>query len=466
MKLRRLRALCALLALLLALGALASCMGIPPTNPSTNPSTDPPTAEELLSRVEASRGVETGCETVNEWLLYWEFPAYDTATLSWMEKYYRTYYIEKDEMDAPDAVAVRVAEFFCENMDLIDPSDKGRVTDLIAECYLAAVGDRYANYMNAADFEEYLSDQGGSFVGIGVRMVYDNETKKHEIVSVMRDTPAMEAGLLAGDIMVAVNGIELDTLSYYESTKLFRGAEGSEITVTVLRDGERLDFTMRRRALEQVTVESRMLDGNIGYIRIEEFDETTFEQFTQELEKVLSLGAKGLVFDVRSNPGGTLTAILAVLDYLVKDGVPIASYAYYDGSKDISTASDGHRLADGIPIAVLANQYTASAGELFTAALKDYDEKGYLDVTVIGVTTYGKGTMQGLFRLPDGRATTVSIAYYNPPYSENYEGVGVIPHILSELSAEAEKKSLYQLTPEEDTQLADALASLAARLDG
>ncbi len=422
------------------------------------------TAEELLAILESSEA--KAFSRVSEWLSYWGFPAYSTATLDRMELYYRNFYV--GELPDTETAARRLAEYFAEYMELIELSDTEAVTDLVMECYLAAAEDKYAYYMNAETFADYSSDMSGDFVGIGVQVVYSSLQRTMEIVSVMKDTPAMQAGLAPGDFIRAVDGVSVDELSYYEILDRIKGEPGSEVTVTVLRGDGLLSFTMQRKKLIQTTAEGKMLGGGVGYLRITEFDGTTFSQFRTAFEELRLAGAEALVFDVRDNPGGALDAILAILDYMVPDKdasgarVPLASYAYYDGRSETDYAGDGLSRALGLPIAVLANEYTASAGELFTSALADYAEKDLLSVTVVGKTTYGKGTMQSLIELPGGRATTISIAYYNPPYSGNYEGVGVEPDIYSELSPEAAMKSLYQLTPEEDTQLADALAALGA----
>lgn len=460
------RALAALTALVLAF-ALSGCG---PMSWTTAPATTAPstaafdTAQELLAIIGASE--EKEFSRVSDWLGYWGFPAYSASALNLMELYYRNYYV--GELPSTAEVARRLGETFAAYMELIALSDSEAVTDLVMECYLAAVEDKYAYYMNTETYADYLSDMQGDFVGIGVQVVYNSIDKTMEIVSVMKDTPAMRAGLAPGDFIRAVDGTSVDTLSYYQILDRIKGEAGTEVTVTVERNGASLSFTMARQRLIQTTAEGKMLDGSIGYIRITEFDGTTAAQFKAAYTELRGAGARAFVFDVRDNPGGALTAILEVLDYMVADTdragerVRLASYLYYDGRLEVDYASDGLSVPSDMPIAVLTSEHTASAGELFASALKDYARKGLLDVTLVGTVTYGKGTMQSLLELPEGRATTISIAYYNPPYSDNYEGDGVTPDILSVLSDEAALKSLYQLTLEEDTQLTDAIAVLRA----
>lgn len=450
-----------LFALLLLLALCACALPFPrETEPAPPAAFD--TAEELLAILEASE--DRSFSRVSGWLSYWGFPAYARGTLDQAEDAYRSYYV--GELPDTETAARRLAGYFAEYMEAVDLTDRGAVTDLVMDCYLAAVGDKYAYYMNAETYADYTSDMTGDFVGIGVRVVYSALDRTMEIVSVMRDTPAMAAGLASGDIIRAVDGVSVDELSYYEILDRIKGAVGSSVTVTVLRGDALLSFTMHRERLVQTTVEGKMLGDGIGYLRITEFDGTTFSQFQDTLSELKSEGADAIVFDVRDNPGGALDAILSVLDYMVPDRdasgkrVPLASYGYYDGYRETDYARDGLAEALGLSIAVLANEYTASAGELFTSALSDYAERGLLDATVVGKKTYGKGTMQSVLELSGGGAMAISIAYYDPPYSGNYEGKGVEPDIPSELSPEAAQKSVYQLTPDEDTQLADALTAL------
>jgi carboxyl-terminal processing protease len=223
-----------------------------------------------------------------------------------------------------------------------------------------------------------------------------------------------------------------------------------------------LDLTLRK--IESYSVSWRMLseDESIGYIKIEEFNAKTAAQFKHAYDSALAAGAEKLIFDLRDNPGGEINSIADVLDYLLADGGPIAHCRYRENSPLASEsesfyADDGH--AADLPMAVLCNKNTASAGELFTAALRDYNV-----ATIVGEVTYGKGTMQNIFALPDGTAFTVSVARYDPPYGENYEGVGVIPHISVSLPEDAIKTGSFLLNEAEDTQLQAAIGALNAPL--
>ena len=394
-----------------------------------------------------------------------EIPAFNETVLQRMHLFYSLYYV--GELGTDEEMAESIVGVYTEYRHLIDETDPDQVTDLLCECYLVAAGDTYAYYMNPEALAEYNSDMTGNYVGIGVQVTNDSVARTITVTAVFPDTPAYEAGLLAGDTIEKVGDVPITELSFAEVVNRIRGEEGTEVTVTFGRNGELFTRTMTRRKVTQVTSSATVRPGSpkIGVLRITEFDNTTETQFKTALDGLLAEGVEGLVFDLRNNPGGLLSSILAILDYLVPDGTPLASYRYYDGYVETDYAKDGHQIPATIPIAVLCNEYTASAGELFTCALQDYGKQGLLNVTVVGTVTYGKGTMQTLVSLGSGCATTISYALYNPPYSGNYEGIGVIPDLSVELSAEAKAKSIYVLTEEEDAQMQAAVASVVGRIE-
>ena len=269
-------------------------------------------------------------------------------------------------------------------------------------------------------------------------------------------------------------------IGYQNAIDLIRGLEGTTVTVTLERDGVRFDATMPRRRVTEQTVDYKMLAGNVGFIRISSFDDTTYTQFVEAHRALDAEGAESYVFDVRNNPGGTLTAVVAVLEYILPDAytlpsghtvnhivtlnykvdmydATIASIYDFDPSfMDTRTYYEGHAITE--PMVVLANGNTASAGELFTSSLKDYDV-----AQVIGEQTFGKGIGQSSFSIGrDGSALVMTVFSYDPPVQPNYQDVGILPDVAVSLSEEAASKNIYKLTLDEDAQLKAALASLGA----
>ena len=369
-------------------------------------------------------------------------------------------------------IGTEVIKSIAETIDLEKITTVDEATTAFIDAYLHAMGDKYAYYYDAKAYEEYRDDVSGEYAGIGVSVTM-TESRYIEVLNVFSESPADKVGILPGDILIEVNGEDIVELGYYKAIDMVRGEIGTSVNLTVERDGERLSFDVIRDKVTEITVEYEMKENDIGYIRITSFDAKTYPQFVEAYTALEKQGAKGLIFDVRNNPGGTLDSVVAILEYILPDG-PIVHMEYKNSANNYTISSvddcnpffrflnqyyENHEIK--LPMAVLANQNTASAGELFTSSLNDYDA-----ATVIGVKTYGKGVGQRGVSLvgeddkPDGSVVTITYFYYAPPYSENYDGIGIEPDIPSELPEEAQNKNLYKLTDEEDTQLKDGIEEI------
>lgn len=328
--------------------------------------------------------------------------------------------------------------------------DMSAAEDDAIAALLEALGDPYTFYMTADEMSDYLYDTGGTLVGIGVHVVADSETGGIYLTRIMPSSPAGEAGLKAGDIIVAVEGTRITKENYSECVDMIRGEEGTMVGLTVLRGKNEFDITVKRAKVENETVYLTVRNGNIAHITITEFIGGTSKQFISCMDKAKEQGCTSYIFDVRNNPGGNLNEILEVLDYLLPEG-DLINIVYADGTTTTYTSKPSCVEADMV---VLCNGNTASAGELFTAALRDY---GVADI--VGETTYGKGTMQTVIKLGDGSGVRISVAYYNPPCNISYDGKGIEPDVRVSLPEEA-YKHFYQMTYEEDTQLQKAVEIL------
>ena len=352
-------------------------------------------------------------------------------------------------------IAYGVRDFMNDYFADVDKTDREAMTTAVIVSYQQAVGDRYATYFDEESYREQQTDQNAEFVGIGVYVSYNLQENSVQVLAVYEGTPAANAGIMPGDFIVSVDGVGLGEIGYYELVNRIRGEADTWVEVGVMRGEEELTFTMQRKLVEGISVTYRQLDQDqtIGYVKIEQFDSKTAEQFKTAIDTLIEKGVEGFIFDVRGNPGGEVTSIVNVLDYLLPDGNPIAFFRYDQnlGMKDaVYNADDGHEVT--LPMTVLCDEYTASAGELFTAALRDYEA-----ATVIGVRTYGKGTAQNLIELRDGTAFTISIARYDPPSGENYEGVGIAPHIEVTLDEEAASVNAFLRDDAIDNQLQTAV---------
>lgn len=357
------------------------------------------------------------------------------------------------ENNAYDKLAAVDAAFRSLYIGEIDDTE---LTDSIIAGYIAGTGDKYASYMNTEAYEEFMASQRGEGQGIGVLVIQNDTYNVMEVISVMPDSGALEAGIEPGDLIIGIDGEDATQMGYYNAIAAIKGENDTTVKLTVLRDEQTLKFEVLRGDVETITVMSHMVDGtdHVGYVKILQFTSVTPNQFKEAIAQLQDMGATKFIFDVRYNPGGELNSIISILDYLLPEG-PIIRIVDGEGNEEIEY-SDADCL--DAPIAVLVNGNTASAAELFSCALKDYNK-----ATLVGTTTYGKGTMQTVVPLADNSAFSVSYRMYNPPYSDNYEGIGITPDIEVELDEALANKNIYKITDAEDNQLQAALSALASK---
>ena len=332
----------------------------------------------------------------------------------------------------------------------IGEMDEELISQALAAALLYASGDAYAYYFTPEEYADESMSYQGNAVGIGILVSYRDDGYI-EILRVFEGAPAEAAGFKSGDIIMTVAGKDVAELGYDEATAAIQGEPGTTVTVTVKRGDESMELTATRQNYVQQTVDGHMYkDGatskKVGVVQIYSFNNSTTEQFINEVNALIAQGAEGLVFDVRDNPGGTLDSVVAMLDFLLPEG-KIVRITDKNG-KEVQSYSSDKECVD-LPMAVLTNGNSASAAELFTSALKDYEK-----AVSVGTKSYGKGTMQIMIPLPDGGAFKFSYRYYSPPFSENYHGVGISPEI--EVTIPEGTKIPY-LTDETDTQLAAAV---------
>ncbi|MBE6693038.1 MAG: S41 family peptidase [Ruminococcaceae bacterium] len=327
--------------------------------------------------------------------------------------------------------------------------DESNLWDNIYKTLVMSIGDDYSRYFTAEEYNAMKSEDSGSFVGIGVHATFDVDAKGIYIFGVMPNSPAEKGGLLKGDIIVSADGVDATESNYYTMLDLIGGEAGTEVSLTVLRGEEKIDFTLIRSNIASENVIYEKLDDNVAYIRILSFsDETLTAQFTTAISKAQNDGCSRFIFDLRNNAGGFLEEICKTLDILLPEG-PIINIV--DKAGNITTRDSDANCIKAEKMVVLCNQSTASAAELFTAALRDYDL-----AEIVGVKTFGKGTMQTTYTLEDGSAIKMSTAFYNPPSNESYDGVGIIPDYEVKLDEKWESR-FYKMPKEEDAQLQKAI---------
>lgn len=300
-----------------------------------------------------------------------------------------------------------------------DSSDKEKLVDSAVGGFISGLEDRYSRYQSIEQTEERKDSQAGLKIGIGVTVSLD-EDGYISVIEVGNDSPAGKAGVKAGDKIKALDSQDAKELGFNESVEYIKkGEENSIIVLTVEREGNTIDISVKREKIEVITASGEMLDDNIGYISIIQFNDKTPEQMKKSFDELVSQGASGIIFDLRDNGGGLVTSVEACLDPLLPEG-DIAVAVYKNGKEQVIVKSDAEET--DIPMVVLINEKSASGAELFSASLRDFR-----DTELVGVTSYGKGIMQDTFGLSNGSTIVLTVAEYKTTRSDCYHGVGLVP---------------------------------------
>lgn len=302
----------------------------------------------------------------------------------------------------------------------VEPVDSWVLSASSIEEMLKRLEDPHTVYFTQEEYQEFLNSMDMSFSGIGVYI--ELVPRGLEIVSVIEGSPAEDVKLLAGDIIIQAAGQSLAGLSQEAATSLLRGPEGSSVDIVVLRGEERLNLKVQRRAIEVPTVTGEMIKGDIGYVAIESFGETTEERFKKVVKELDAQGADAWVMDLRNNPGGYLTSALSMAGFFIGEQTALQTkdrsqkFSPYKGEKQEFIFTE--------PVIFLTNENSASASEILTAVVKDYQK-----AVVVGTNTYGKGSVQSLYQLTDGDVLKVTVAKFYSPYGKEINGVGIRPDV-------------------------------------
>lgn len=295
---------------------------------------------------------------------------------------------------------------------------------------LEALDDPYSVYYTNEELLALQEQTEGIYYGIGAYISQKTDAGYVQISKVMKDTPAEESGFLQGDYIYMVNGEDmLDQDSTYVVSKI-KGEEGTTVTVTVLREGvaDPIDIVVERRKIESPTVEYEMLDNGMAYIQIVEFDLVTTSQFETAYKQAKQDGMKGLIIDLRSNPGGNLSTVCDIARMLLPKGLIVYTEDKY--GERVEYTCDGSQEIE-VPLVVLTDGYSASASEILAGAIKDYGIG-----TLVGTTTYGKGIVQKVINLSDGSAVKLTVSTYYTPNGNNIHKIGIAPDVEVEFDAE------------------------------
>ena len=330
-------------------------------------------------------------------------------------------------------------KFIDKIMDIEDIIDNYFIDDISGDSIeegmldgmMAALNDPYASYYTVEELKELNSDTQGIYEGIGAYIMKDTKTTYPKITGFINGSTAEEVGMMADDIIYKVNDEEVYELELEEVVKRIKGPKGTKVKITVIRQStdETLDFDVERKKIETPTVTYEMKEDNIAYIDVSEFDEVTVSQFSEALENARKDGMKGLILDLRGNPGGSLASVVDMCDMILPKGLIVYTEDKY-GNREEYKSSGAHQL--DVPLVVLVNGGSASASEIMSGAIKDYGIG-----TLVGTTTFGKGIVQRIIQLNDGSAIKLTVSHYYTPLGNDIHKVGVQPDEVVELDSEA-----------------------------
>lgn len=336
----------------------------------------------------------------------------------------------------------------------IAESDRAAMEDAAAAAMVDSLGDQWSYYMTAKEYQDYLEQMHNAYVGIGITITVAKDESGLEVIKVNEGGPAEEAGMLAGDVIVSVEGQSVAGLDTTAVRDMVRGQEGTQVLIGIRRGSETMELSITRKTVMTPVAEWKLLDNNIGLVSIYNFDDRCAEETLAAIEYLRAQGATSLIFDVRNNPGGYKHELVKILDYLLPEG-PLFRSEDYRGKVEVDE-SDARCLE--MPMAVLVNGDSYSAAEFFAAALSEYDA-----AIVVGEKTCGKGYFQSSFTLEDGSAVGLSIGRYTTPNGVSLANVGITPEVYVEVDEET-AFLIYSgtLDPAEDPQIQAAIAALKA----
>ncbi len=339
---------------------------------------------------------------------------------------------------------------------LIDESylgdiDKKKLEEGLYEGYIGGLDDPYSVYYDEEETKAFMEATEGEYSGIGAVMTQSKDSGIIVLTHVYKDSPAMKAGLKDEDILYKVEGKEVTGEDLTDVVSRIRGEKGTKVELTVLRGKKNEEVTVVavRDTIETQTVQTKMLEGDIGYMAVSEFDSVTYDQYVKGLDTLEGQGMKGLVLDLRGNPGGNLNTVCDILDLMLPKGLIVYTQDK-NGEKREMTSDEENKFTH--PMVVLVNGNSASASEIYAGAIQDYGLG-----KIVGTQTYGKGVVQQIFDLKDGTCVKLTIAEYYTPKGRNINGKGITPDV-------EEEYELNEKNPEADNQLEKAVEELKKEL--
>ena len=331
--------------------------------------------------------------------------------------------------------------------------DEEKMVEGAIKGFVEGLGDPYTEYLPKEEMTEFTEETSSQYVGIGVYLTNDKTTNTILVVGTMNGSPALEAGMQAGDIIEKVNDVAYTGETMDDAIKVLKGEEGTSAKVTVLRDGKEIDLTVTRKKITVEHVSSKMVENNIAYLQVDSFDSGVAESFKKQVTELVNKGAKGIIIDLRSNGGGIVSEATGIADLFLKKDETILITKSKIANEQLTVSKNDAIITD-IPVVILVNEGTASASEILAGALKDK----YPNTTIVGMQTYGKGVIQEILTLADGSGLKITTEEYQTPNRNKIHKKGIEPDENVELKDTVTNET--QVEEKDDTQLQKAIEML------
>ena len=317
--------------------------------------------------------------------------------------------------------------------------------------YVAGLGDEYTEYIPSDEMKEYTENITGSFVGVGIYMVADKETDRVLVYYPIPESPAEKAGIKSGDLIISVDGVEYTSKDFDRIASFIKGETGTTVKLVIERDGERIPFDLTREKITTNPITAKMIEGNIGYLKIPSFDEDTADSFKEKVQELQNQGAQKLIIDLRNNGGGIVDEAVDIADMFLDKGKTI--YSSVDNKDKKTVTSSKNNPIFKMNVIILVNENSASASEILACSMQDNDR-----AKLVGTKTFGKGIIQTLLSLTDGSGLKITTEQYYTPKGTSIHKEGIKPD--EEVKLPDTVKSVYRLEENEDTQMQKAVEML------
>lgn len=339
----------------------------------------------------------------------------------------------------------------------VNTYEKTDLEESMYKGFVYGIGDPYTSYMDKETLKSFSEQTEGTYAGVGIVITVDVEDNRIVVISPYEGSPGAKAGVLPGDKIMKINGEDVFGDNLQNAVNMMKGPEGTPVNVTLYRDSDKSTFSVDivREKIDIPTIVSKMLEGSVGYIRITGFDRLTYDQFMKAYNSLQKDQMKGLIIDVRNNPGGLLQIVHKIADRLIPKGFVV--YTEDKQGKKEYYNSDSKQVE--VPLAILVNGNSASASEVLSGAVQDTGVG-----VLVGTQTYGKGLVQNLFEISDGSAVKVTIAKYYTPNGVCIDGIGITPDYVVEMDDELSMK-IQSLELSEDVQLQKAIEVINEKIN-